>query len=450
MKTYAVTTIVALSSVAAAACSSEDGGDTAVSSSQPLTGSEMLEPLKNDRGSAQTATATGSVDTDNAFFQSLGTNGRSCGSCHVAEEAWTISPAGLQKRFDATGGLDPVFVRLDGADSPTAPITTVDERRAASSNLLSRGTIRVGLPRTRPTLSWDIEVEQIADPRNTNALTPINGQVSFFRRPLPVANLRFTAAINWDGRNTPDQTNMRPGLLNQSNGGTTGHAQGAPLPDATRAAIVDFELGLYTAQVMHDTAGNLTSANALGGPGPLVTQPFAIGANSSTSFDRKVFTIFDAWNGREDDGLNAARADVAAGQRIFNEKTFGPNGDRTCSGCHNAPNVGSSTRFAFFDVGVSKASRWSGNVPLYRVTQRSNPANVIETTDPGRAMITGQWADVNKFKVPGLRGLAAHPPYFHDGSAATIADVVDHYEQHFGIAFAGDEKRQLVSFLESL
>ena len=75
---------------------------------------------------------------------------------------------------------------------------------------------------------------------------------------------------------------------------------------------------------------------------------------------------------------------------------------------------------------------------------------MIETTDPGRAMITGQWADMNRFKVPGLRGLAARPPYFHDGSAATIADVVDHYEGHFGIAFSGDEKRQLVAFLESL
>lgn len=450
MKSYAVHTIIALSPLAALACGTEGDSEGAASSSQPLTGSEMLSPLKNDRGSAQTVTSSGSIDTNSAFFQSLGTNGRSCGSCHVAEEAWTISPAGLQKRFDATSGLDPVFVRLDGADSPTAPNATVDERRAASSNLLSRGTIRVGLPKTRPTPAWDIEVEQTADPRNSNALSATNGQVSFFRRPLPIANLRFTAAINWDGRNTPDLTTMRPGLLNQSNGGTVGHAQGAPLVAATRAEIVDFELGLYNAQVKHDVAGNLASAEAFGGPGALVTQPFAIGMNSGAAFDAKVFTIFDAWIVREPNGRNAGRADVAAGQRVFNEKTFGPNGDRTCSRCHNAPNVGSSTRFAFFDIGVSDASRWNGNVPLYRVRQKSNPANVAETTDPGRAMITGQWADLNKFKVPGLRGLAARPPYFHDGSAATIADVVSHYEARFAIHFEGDEKRQLVTFLESL
>jgi cytochrome c peroxidase len=446
MKSYAVTSLVALSSVAALACSSEDQGEQAATSSQPLTGSQMLEPRKNDHGSAQTATTNGTIDTTNAFFASLGTNGRSCASCHVAESAWTIAPAGLQKRFDATGGLDPIFLRTDGADSPTAAVGTVAERRAASENLLSRGTIRVGLPKTRPTPAWDIDIEQVADPKNSNALTATNGQVSFFRRPLPVANLRFTAAINWDGRNTPDVTNMRPGLFNQANGATTGHAQGAAIGDATRAAIVDFELGLYTAQVKHDVAGNLTSADALGGPLPLVSQPFAIGVSAAP----RVFTIFDAWNDRDDDGRNAGREDVAAGQRIFNEKKLGPNGDHTCSGCHNAANVGSGTRFAFFDVGVSDGRRWNGNVPLYRVRQRSNPANVVETTDPGRAMITGQFADVNKFKVPGLRGLSARPPYFHDGSAATVADVVDHYDAHFSIAFTGDEKRQLVTFLESL
>ena len=444
---YAVNTIALLCSSAALACSVEEPGEAAATSSQPLTGSEMLEPRKNDFGSAQTATPSGTIDPENAFFRSLGTNGRSCGSCHVAEEGWSIGPAGLKKRFDATDGLDPVFLRSDGADSPVAPTSTVDERRAASSNLLTRGTIRVGLPKTRPTPTWDIEVEPIADPRNSNALSVVNGQVSFFRRPLSVANLRFVAAVNWDGRNTPDLANMRPGLLNQSNGATTGHAQGAPLSDATRAEIVDFELGLHTAQVKQREAGNLTSAYALGGPGPLLVQSFAIGVSSAPN----VFTIYSAWDDRDDNGgRNRARADVAAGQRVFNEKKFGTNGDRTCSGCHDVANVGSGSRFAFFDVGVSDARRWNGNVPLYRVRQKSNPANVVDTTDPGRAMITGQWADVNKFKVPGLRGLAARAPYFHDGSAATVADVVSHYEARFSIHFEGDEKRQLVTFLESL
>lgn len=459
MKTYAFTSLALVCALAAFACNDRRDDDVA-STAQALTAEQMLEPQRNDAGRAQTATSAGAVDTSNPFFQSLGTNGRTCNSCHEAETGWTITPERLQARFEATGGLDPVFVRLDGADSPTAANGSVNERRAASKNLLTRGTLRVGLPRTRPAPTWDIDIEILNDPRNTNALTATNNQVSFFRRPIPTTNLRFTAAINWDGRNTPDLTNMRPGLLAQSNGATTGHAQGAALPDATRAAIVDFELGLVTAQVKHEEAGPLDANGGKGGPELLLTQPFAINANSGPDFNRKVFDLYDAWDrdgehgnkdkGEKDNHGNGDRSDVAAGQRIFNEKTFGPNNDRTCSGCHNAPNVGSSTRFAFFDVGVSAAARWNGDVPLYRVRQRSNPANTIDTTDPGRAMITGAFADVNKFKVPGLRGLAARAPYFHDGSARSVADVVRHYESQFHIAFEDDEKEQLVAFLESL
>jgi cytochrome c peroxidase len=65
-------------------------------------------------------------------------------------------------------------------------------------------------------------------------------------------------------------------------------------------------------------------------------------------------------------------------------------------------------------------------------------------------MITGQFADVNKFKVPGLRGLAARAPYFHDGSARSLDDVVRHYDEHFGIGLDGDDRNDLVAFLESL
>src|SRR5437868_6436051 len=59
-----------------------------------------------------------SFDLSNPFFKNLGTNGRSCISCHVPADGWTISPARLQSRFLATGGLDPVFRPNDGANSP--------------------------------------------------------------------------------------------------------------------------------------------------------------------------------------------------------------------------------------------------------------------------------------------------------------------------------------------
>jgi cytochrome c peroxidase len=43
-----------------------------------------------------------------------------------------------------------------------------------------------------------------------------------------------------------------------------------------------------------------------------------------------------------------------------------------------------------------------------------------------------------------------HPPYFHDGSAATLADVVEHYDQHFGLNLTAAQKRDLVEFLKSI
>jgi cytochrome c peroxidase len=71
-------------------------------------------------------------------------------------------------------------------------------------------------------------------------------------------------------------------------------------------------------------------------------------------------------------------------------------------------------------------------------------------TDPGRAMISGKCADVAKVKGPILRGLAARAPYFHNGSAATLDDVVTFYDQRFGINFTDQEKSDLVAFLKTL
>jgi cytochrome c peroxidase len=65
-------------------------------------------------------------------------------------------------------------------------------------------------------------------------------------------------------------------------------------------------------------------------------------------------------------------------------------------------------------------------------------------------MITGKWADVNKFKGPILRALAARAPYFHNGSAATLEEVVQFYDTRFNIGFTAREKADLVAFLRAL
>ena len=62
----------------------------------------------------------------------------------------------------------------------------------------------------------------------------------------------------------------------------------------------------------------------------------------------------------------------------------------------------------------------------------------------------GNCADIGKMKRPILRGLASRAPYFHNGAAATLLDVVNFYDQRFGIGFTEQQKQDLVAFLNTL
>ncbi len=68
----------------------------------------------------------------------------------------------------------------------------------------------------------------------------------------------------------------------------------------------------------------------------------------------------------------------------------------------------------------------------------------------GRAMITGKCADIGKTKGPILRGLAARAPYFHNGGAASLEDVVGFYNRRFRIGLSERERSDLLAFLRAL
>jgi cytochrome c peroxidase len=94
-------------------------------------------------------------------------------------------------------------------------------------------------------------------------------------------------------------------------------------------------------------------------------------------------------------------ADERAGLWIYESKG-------RCWTCHGGPNF---TDESFRNTGVGAA---------------------LGVAEPGRAAITGSPADRGRFKVPTLRGAALSPPYFHDGSAATLEDVVAFYARGGG------------------
>lgn len=54
------------------------------------------------------------------------------------------------------------------------------------------------------------------------------------------------------------------------------------------------------------------------------------------------------------------------------------------------------------------------------------------------------------YRATPLRGLWQHAPYFHDGSAATLTDVVDHYDAHLDLGLSAEQKRVLLEYLKSL
>jgi cytochrome c peroxidase len=382
-------------------------------------------PFRNGVGWSATWSADGSIDLGNEFFQEFGTNDRECGTCHRIDQGWTISAANTRVLFELTRGLHPLFRTNDGANSPSADVSTVKARRAAYSMLLSRGTIRVGIGMPA---SAEFELIAIDDPYGHASAT----ELSLFRRPLPAANLTFIKQVMWDGRVTGETIDAA--LAEQANGATIGHAAAiTPLTSDVRDAIVGFETALFNAQTYVRGAGRLDSHGGRGGPEALATQELVAGR----------FDLFDAYS----NSTNATRRSIFRGQELFNTKTRQTGG--TCLSCHSAKNVGTNVNGRMFNIGVSAGARRTADQPLYTM-RRITTQEIITTTDPGRALITGAWSDMDRFKTPSIRGLAARAPYFHDGSARTLDDVVDFYEEALGFSFTKQEQVDLVNFMSAL
>jgi cytochrome c peroxidase len=87
-------------------------------------------------------------------------------------------------------------------------------------------------------------------------------------------------------------------------------------------------------------------------------------------------------------------------------------------------------------------------LPLFRVTCATG--QTIYTQDPGRALVTGKCADTGAIVPQQLRGLAARAPYFANGSAPTLRDVVEFYDRRYKSGYTEREKQDLVNFLKTL
>jgi len=362
-------------------------------------------------------------------------------------------------------------------------VTTLAAKRNAYSLLLSRGTIRIGLP---VPAAAEYRIVSVSDPYNCNTdpatgltttglLNPTEGIVSVYRRPLPSTNLGFNTAIMWDGR--------EPSLTQQAIDATLGHAQANNPPTAAQQSqIVAFESGLLTAQNFDNDAKALNGAGATGGPDQLVKTlaSFFPGINdplggnpNQTPFSSKIFGLYDAWTSRSGSGdVDQPRAAVARGQHIFNDTPINisdvaglndvlnvPTIQGFCGTCHDSPNVGNHSVRLPINIGIANGGANNNNpglsiadLPVFNISCVTGPnaGRTYVVTDPGRALISGKCADIGKLKGPILRGLAARAPYFHNGSAATLTDVVNFYNQRFDMGLTAQQINDLAAFLNTL
>ena len=481
--------------------------------------------------------STGIVWTSgNAFFQSLGTNGRSCFSCHQPSNGMSLNTSTIKTLFALTGGRDPVFAPVDGANCPKSVPRTetvasllngllgggLQSKRDSHSLLLDKGLFRIFLPVPTRTadftafggppsheVEFTITVESDpygcnTDPAYSTQIDPVTQEqrqmISVYRRPRMSGNLKFlnpalttlgggqipnidfvtgmpvvdpstgaeiSGNIMWDGR--------EPTLESQARNATLGHAQALKPPtDAQIAQMVEYEKSVFVAQRYSYQAGDLTQ-----GPTSYVFGGPEVMAQKTVEFGN--FTLYNGWpttTGSFATTNQKARASIARGQALFNTRAISVGNvagfnnatllgvtnplSTTCSSCHGNQQAGNDPfSNGQRDIGTGgHATLYGGpppatDLPIFKISCKpgyTTPflGTEVRTNDPGMALITGRCDDIGRKSVPQLRAMAARAPFFSDGSAATVGDVIRFYDKRFTIGFTPSEVTDLTNFLEAL
>ncbi len=342
----------------------------------------------------------------------------------------------------------------------------------------------------------EFKIEVVRDPTgcNTSAeygLHSADPTVSVFRRPRPAANLKYVvsggtpivlktgmlADLDPDSGKPVSMNLMSDAreatLKTQAISAIMGHEQAKVSPTRQQLdRIIEFESQVYVSQAAHIFGGPLVESGGPPALGVAALRDRKAGVLGDNDYD-PVFGMFNSWK----KGNDYYRASVARGSDIFMYRQFwirdtahinsiglGNPLKRTCATCHNAQMTGQDLSAGWVDVGTNTFPTWtepstwaeSSDLPVFKITcsRDADPhpylGRVIYTTDPGRALISGRCADVGSIVMQQLRGLAARAPYFANGSAKTMREVVDFYDRRFDMKLNDQEKEDLVNFLEVL
>ncbi len=399
------------------------------------------EEYENPDGWLSILNKGGAVHTEgHPFFESLGTNRRACVTCHQPSNGMSVTLTSLRERWIATEGRDPVFAAIDGSNCPALPQLAPESH----SLLLDRGLFRITLPWPPKNVKPDFQIEVVRDPTGCN-LNPTyglkSGQISVFRRPRIPANLDYVVA----GRSALMADGREPSLREQAVNAILTHEQAEnPPAEEQLRRILDFEQHVFAAQSADIRGGRL---NEKGGPSGLGTDRLAAGEVDERA--NPAVLSFGVWLKRAGDGdlglQREFRASVARGAEIFFKRTFNiRNTANTCASCHTA----GATQW--MDIGTTNVhpEQASPELPLFRIACESG--RVIYSQDPGRALISGKCADAGAIVPQQLRALAARAPYFTNGSAKSLREVVDFYDRQLKIGYTEQEKHDLTNFLRVL
>ena len=468
----------------------------------------------NDRGVVGVLNTSGRVDTKgHPFFEPIGSNGRACVTCHQPADGMALSVRTVRERWEATGGKDPLFAAADGMNCPHLPPEDPRSHSLLLERGLIRVSLPWPPRNADGTgIAPEFTIEVVRDPSGCNThgtygLDSANPSVSVFRRPRPVANTKYTTHQNFGvgpfiaksglptavdpATGRPTSMNLMsdaraPTLAVQAQDAAEQHLQlKGRLTAEQLARIVAFEEQVYVAQVSSTAAGSLTEADGppAFGPRRLAASDAGVLGNNTT---RYVFPMSDKWKtlprpgSASENARNAARESIARGHDVFMFRTFwirdsmhlntvglGNPTKRTCATCHGMHMTGMDTANGWMDIGTTNLP-WASEVPLnpwneakpqmplFRVTCKPDVkphpflGRVIYTQDPGRALISGRCHDVGTIVMQQFRGLAARAPYFSNGSAATLRELVDFYDRRYNIGYSEQEKQDLVNFLGAL
>jgi len=367
------------------------------------------------------AVARGRAAFNEGNLRELGGNGRACADCHVPSEAFQLSPAIARARFEALlsklsdnkNADDPLFRPVDADD-----FRVNGENASNFSNLVDNGLVRVTLPL----------------PPNVRLLDPATGQpvddttVDLFRAVMPVLNVAITGPDNvlpiWPPAPRvpilgldPNGPNRQGGyqhdgrfgtLQEQARGALIAHAEVSVEPPARMLDdLAAFQQTLFSSPGVQLLADAIVSGSApFPDPDPALNE---LEERGKTVFNRACAQCHGGT--LRPSGSTPEAAIVRPIVRYHNIQTACPR--PTTDGYLPCP------------------PRLARNARVYRITLASGTTQIFTTSDPGRLLLTGQLGDLGVMDVTQLRGISRTAPYFHNNSAATLEEVLDHYDAFF-------------------